>query len=67
MDCGLLIDHEDLCAPDLKNYDECFTLMLAVDPGCGQGVGTCTLAYVQLSKTVCDNRMKIKGCRAHRN
>lgn len=65
--CGILVNHEDLCADDLKKYDECFTLMLAVDPGCGQGVGTCTPAYVQLSKTFCDSRMSMKGCRAHRD
>ncbi|TGK07116.1 hypothetical protein EHO59_03130 [Leptospira semungkisensis] len=62
--CNLLVNHDDLCAKDLKNYDECFTLLLATDAGCGQGVGVCTPAYVQLAKTICDNRMKVQGCRA---
>lgn len=66
-DCGLLVNHEDLCAEDLKDYDNCFALLLIVDPACGQGTGTCLPGYVQLSKAVCASRMKVKGCRAHRN
>ncbi|PKA17688.1 hypothetical protein [Leptospira haakeii] len=66
-DCGLLVSHEDLCAEDLKDYDNCFAMLLIADPACGQGTGTCLPGYVQLSKAICASRMKVKGCRAHRN
>ncbi|TGL61038.1 hypothetical protein [Leptospira sarikeiensis] len=65
--CGILVSHEDLCGEDLKNYDNCFTILLVADPACGQGVGTCLPAFVQLAKTLCASRMKTEGCRAHRN
>ncbi|EMJ99741.1 hypothetical protein AB3N61_00275 [Leptospira sp. WS58.C1] len=66
-DCGILVNHEDLCSDDLKSYDDCFTILLIADPACGQGTGTCLPAYVQLAKTLCASRMKLEGCRAHRN
>ncbi|EQA46158.1 hypothetical protein LEP1GSC050_3342 [Leptospira broomii serovar Hurstbridge str. 5399] len=67
VNCNLLVSNEQLCASDLKNYDECYTLLLISSPACGQGVGTCTIGYIELAKTICAGRMKLQSCRAHRD
>ncbi|EPG73878.1 hypothetical protein LEP1GSC058_3352 [Leptospira fainei serovar Hurstbridge str. BUT 6] len=61
------MSNEQLCGNDLKKYDECYTLLLVANPGCGQGVGACTAGYIELAKTICADRMKLQSCRAHRN
>ncbi|TGK12556.1 hypothetical protein EHO60_05220 [Leptospira fletcheri] len=66
-DCNALVSNEQLCGKDLKNYDHCLSILLLTDPACGQGIGTCTIGHVELAKSICGDRMKLQGCRAHRD
>lgn len=65
--CNLLVSSEQMCANDLKEYDNCFPTLLLVYPGCvDPSLNTCGIAVVEVAKDICRSRMKNDSCRAHR-
>ncbi|PJZ71035.1 hypothetical protein CH373_00440 [Leptospira perolatii] len=69
--CNLITPNEALCQADLKNYDECFTILLITNPDCVSvpvaAPNTCGPSAVQTAKEICHSRIKFKSCRAYRD
>ncbi|AOP35809.1 hypothetical protein A0128_00270 [Leptospira tipperaryensis] len=66
-DCNLLVSSEQVCAKDMKEFDNCFPTLLLVYPGCvDPSLNTCGIAIVEVAKDICRSKMKNDSCRAHR-
>ncbi|RHX92130.1 hypothetical protein DLM75_02615 [Leptospira stimsonii] len=67
LNCNLLVSNEQICAQDMKEFDNCFPTLLLVYPGCvDPSLNTCGIAVVEVAKDICRSRMKNDSCRAHR-